>query len=96
MFAVEFVAQVPTSRGYRTRYVAAACEGAAEFRAERERRAGFPARVIQVSNDEWEDILTGNWDHYQTTAEIITEDANEAFGLLCLEEDAHFHSLRSL
>jgi hypothetical protein len=92
MFAVEFIAQVPTSLGYRTRYVAAACEGAAHFRAEQERRKGFPARVIEVSNDEWDRILSGDWDHYQTTGDLMADDANEAFELLCLEQDADWHS----
>lgn len=66
-YAVRWVAQTPTAFGYRVRFVACASKGAAEFRRDQELRAGFPAKVLEVSAKEWRQILDGYRNTYKQT-----------------------------
>jgi hypothetical protein len=93
-YAVEWIAQAPTAKGYRVRFVAAASKSAAEFRMCKEHRAGFQARVIQVTRREHDDIINGDWHHYQAFPELSMSSHNDAFQQTCLDEDADWYSRR--
>lgn len=65
-FITRFVATAPTpGLGYRVRFAAAASQEAASFRAAQERRAGFPAEVLEVDRDTWALALRGDLNTYQ-------------------------------
>ena len=69
-YAVKRVAKAPVASGkYRVSYTAAANKSAADWNVESEKRHGFSAKTIEVSEQEWQEILAGSWNGVQESRE---------------------------
>lgn len=70
--AIETVAAAPQgTKGYRHLFYAAASKAAAEWHVQTQEKArGFDARVIEVTDEQHDAILRGDWNDFLPTNKL--------------------------